>query len=763
MKKFILTILLSLLILPVVIVNVYALDFGGAVVGNYSLDPVNILEDKEYYDVRIKVDEATLSTDMTTWYNAFDSIYATPHVYYFDDPVNLLNSGILLYDDISIMHVDYDLSGASSTTIYFYDINEILVFSTTMDLLVNTMLLEMVLPIDYSTAIEGSFIFDYNANLKNNAFYDVHITVDGNNLSTDMTSWYNAFDNLYATPHVYYFEEPLTFVEDSDIVYDNIYTVFIYYDLLGSNNSYVMFFDDTDNFIDSIRMDLLSLNMRLYKVTSLSYTTFRDTSYTISYGDTTHNLPINPLLYDGIVEISLINSVLGEIPILVINEGVVSEVSPYEIMDWDIIDTYNNYFTLHDNEEIKLDVRSNGTIHINYIDNGDSIRFTYLDNYDGLLDYSIADTFTSSLLNLYFNVGLVGWTDLSINPNTWNVDIGGALDGVLRVNTVSTNSILRNNNPLVMYDNYYVRYTYAEDIGSGYIDGFESKHYFSTSGKYEFIDMAYDTNFDIVAEKGGTSFYLDDLVVINLDDYFTSPYPSIEVISHFVDIWMGLESVSLVNWYDYDDTLLKSEWVLYDLDGTPPANPSRIGYSFTGWDISYENIVVDSDITAVYDPIEYTIDFETNGGNLISSQYLNYGDSIEKPSDPTKEDYIFVGWYINESLTKSINFNTYTVVDDITLYAKWTQPIGQKIDDFLSDSDFDTSFGSTIISLLVIVFIIIIMALFKTPALILLFIGIALILLAVAMGFIPVWITVLLAIITFILLFLNFKGGGSSE
>src|SRR5690606_10434009 len=40
-----------------------------------------------------------------------------------------------IYSDISIMYVEYDMAGASDSTIYFYDESEILIHSIYMDLL----------------------------------------------------------------------------------------------------------------------------------------------------------------------------------------------------------------------------------------------------------------------------------------------------------------------------------------------------------------------------------------------------------------------------------------------------------------------------------------------------------------------------------------------------------------------------------------------------------------------------------------------------
>ena len=66
----------------------------------------------------------------------------------------------------------------------------------------------------------------------------------------------------------------------------------------------------------------------------------------------------------------------------------------------------------------------------------------------------------------------------------------------------------------------------------------------------------------------------------------------------------------------------------------------------------------------------YNIEFNTNGGNIISGQTVTGGNTITKPADPTKSGYIFKGWYSDISLQNAYDF-TSIVTDNMTLYAKW--------------------------------------------------------------------------------------------
>lgn len=69
--------------------------------------------------------------------------------------------------------------------------------------------------------------------------------------------------------------------------------------------------------------------------------------------------------------------------------------------------------------------------------------------------------------------------------------------------------------------------------------------------------------------------------------------------------------------------------------------------------------------------VTYTVTFESNGGSLVTAIVVEEETPATSPTDPTKEDYLFAGWYSNAELTGEVYDFSTLVTADITLYAKW--------------------------------------------------------------------------------------------
>ena len=121
---------------------------------------------------------------------------------------------------------------------------------------------------------------------------------------------------------------------------------------------------------------------------------------------------------------------------------------------------------------------------------------------------------------------------------------------------------------------------------------------------------------------------------------------------------------------------------------TPKANYTVKGIAENGYTVSGAQTVTNeadsTTITAVYAATgskssggsgstkRYTVSFNTNGGNKITSQTVAKNNSVKEPTAPIKENFEFAGWYTDKELTTKYDF-TEKVTKSFTLYAKWTE------------------------------------------------------------------------------------------
>ncbi len=135
----------------------------------------------------------------------------------------------------------------------------------------------------------------------------------------------------------------------------------------------------------------------------------------------------------------------------------------------------------------------------------------------------------------------------------------------------------------------------------------------------------------------------------------------------------------MVTWADYDGTVLKTESVTVgsvpEYSGNTPmrADDASASYSFSGWSPAVSAVTEDVTYTATYAKAAKTYDvtFYTDGGSMVKSQKVKYGDTATKPSDPTKTDCTFAGWHIGSSNGPLFDFRT-KITESMVLYAQWT-------------------------------------------------------------------------------------------
>jgi len=117
--------------------------------------------------------------------------------------------------------------------------------------------------------------------------------------------------------------------------------------------------------------------------------------------------------------------------------------------------------------------------------------------------------------------------------------------------------------------------------------------------------------------------------------------------------------------------------------GTLPS-PTKDGFIFDGWysdaaktvNVTSSTVVTGNlTLYAKWIPIEpviaqYTLTFDTDGGNSVPNETRTEGESITPLPVPTKTGFVFDGWFLDSERNQRVT-SSLTVTSDLTLYAKW--------------------------------------------------------------------------------------------
>ncbi len=104
--------------------------------------------------------------------------------------------------------------------------------------------------------------------------------------------------------------------------------------------------------------------------------------------------------------------------------------------------------------------------------------------------------------------------------------------------------------------------------------------------------------------------------------------------------------------------------VAYGASIQKPANPTKTGYTFAGWDAEIPSTMPDKDLTftARWTINSYTLTYDLGDDTSVSQ--LDYGATIKTPKDPTRTGYTFAGWDTEIPSTMPAG--------DLTIKANWT-------------------------------------------------------------------------------------------
>ena len=118
---------------------------------------------------------------------------------------------------------------------------------------------------------------------------------------------------------------------------------------------------------------------------------------------------------------------------------------------------------------------------------------------------------------------------------------------------------------------------------------------------------------------------------------------------------------------------------------TEPENPIYENFIFKGWykeaecltpwDFNQDTVNNNITLYANWQPVVlnlYTVTFDSQGGSSVDPiQNVNAGSTILEPEAPKMEGFVFNGWHKEPECINPWDFDSHTVNENTTLYAKW--------------------------------------------------------------------------------------------
>lgn len=90
--------------------------------------------------------------------------------------------------------------------------------------------------------------------------------------------------------------------------------------------------------------------------------------------------------------------------------------------------------------------------------------------------------------------------------------------------------------------------------------------------------------------------------------------------------------------------------------------------------------------------VYFTVSFDSDGGTAVAPKSVKNGSRVAEPETPTKDGYVFYGWYTDRTYRTVWNFKTMLIESDLTVYARFVPEQG-KITSFVAGEGEDAIEG----------------------------------------------------------------------
>ena len=239
-------------------------------------------------------------------------------------------------------------------------------------------------------------------------------------------------------------------------------------------------------------------------------------------------------------------------------------------------------------------------------------------------------------------MALITLRPTSASGSNWS-NIGNAYDGNESTNASVSASLFNSPRTLTLDFDTTV-------IPSGAIINSATLTLRSKAGKTTItahVDINGNSEYRVISQKQSTkatnytadvTSYMSDLTSVDVavinNNWSSNTFDLHEI---WIDVDYTASTTYTVRFLDWDNSVISTQTVTSGGSATPPPDPVRDGYRFTGWSGSYTNITADTDITAQYIKT-YSITVNTNSdymGMVNNNSSATFIDVVDEGSSKT--------------------------------------------------------------------------------------------------------------------------------
>ena len=105
-----------------------------------------------------------------------------------------------------------------------------------------------------------------------------------------------------------------------------------------------------------------------------------------------------------------------------------------------------------------------------------------------------------------------------------------------------------------------------------------------------------------------------------------------------------IDTNPVVRFLDWNGNMLSEQIVETGQSAIAPSSPSREGYTFIGWDKDFSNITEDLVVTAQYKINRFYVQFLDWDNTILKADSVDWNTTAIAPANPSREGYDFLGW-----------------------------------------------------------------------------------------------------------------------